>query len=303
MMKMTQHIDELLPFYVNQTLNEEDIALVQLHLKTCAECRQELELWGEIADVTAAVDRLAVPSRLSPLVHAGLSRRPSLRQAAASALHLIWSQRVFIAGSWLLPSVGSLIGCAALIAIFLIYQAEEWVNVPLFAIVPVGAALITAFLYTFEDDPASELIAATPTSLATLLFARLSLALSAVSLMGFIGSLLAALLGNSLHSLFALIGVWLGPMLLLSALTTVFSLILHPRVASGAALALWGGLLILLFAEQTGSPLLKVSLLWLVRPDWAVFAGHVLLAGLLWMGTWYWLGGHPPAHMHSEGGV
>jgi anti-sigma factor RsiW len=96
MMKMKQHIDELLPFYVNQTLNEKDIALVHLHLKTCAECRQELELWEEIADVTAAVDRPSAPSHLSPLVHGSPSRRPS-SPGSASALHLIWSQRVFIA--------------------------------------------------------------------------------------------------------------------------------------------------------------------------------------------------------------
>jgi len=301
-MKMNQHIDELIPFYVNQTLTEEEIALVQSHLKSCAACRQELGLWEEIAHITAAVDRPYSPSGLSPLVHASPGRRPSLRLAATSAFHLVWSQRVFITSSWLLPSVGSLIGCAALIATFFRNQAENWVNVPLFAIVPIGAALITAFLDTFEDDPAGELIAAMPTSLATLLFARLSLALSAVCLMGFIGSLLAALVGSGLHSLFALVGVWLGPMLLLSALTTVFSLSLHPRVASGAALGLWGGLLILLFAEQTGTPLLKVSLLWLLRPDWAVFASHAVLAGLLWMGTWFWLSSHPPAHMPSEGG-
>lgn len=298
---MNQHIDELLPFYVNQSLQEEEIVLVRAHLKTCAECGQQLELWEQIAGVATAVKNPFVPPRLSPLVLASLSRRPSLRQAAASAAHLIWSQRVFIASSWLLPSVGSLIGCAALVAIFLRYQAETWVNVPLFAIVPMGAVLTAAFLFTFEDDPASELIAAAPISLATLLFARLSLALAAISLMGFIGSLLAALLGHHLHSLFQLVGTWFGPMLLFSALTTVFSLRLHPRVASGAALGLWGGLLILLIAEQTGAPLLKVSLLWLLRPDWTVFASQVLLAASLWLGTWFWLGSHSPDHMRSEG--
>ena len=298
---MNQHVDDLLPFYINQALNQDEVARVHSHLKACAPCRAELEAWEKIARATAAESRDWPVPELSPLVHASLSHRPPVRQAAASAAHLIWSQRVFIANTWLLPSLGSLIGSAALVALISRSLAENWVNVPLFAIVPIAAALTTALLYTFEDDPSGELIAAAPTSLATLIFARLCLALGAIGLMGFVGSLLAALLGQAPHSLFEMVGIWLGPMLLLSALTTVSSLCVHPRVAAGAALGLWGGLLILLLAEQTGTPLLRVPLLWLLQPGWTLFGGQALLAGLLWLGTWLWLSGHPAASLHPEG--
>lgn len=295
---MNQHIDgELFPFYINQTLDEVKTDQVRAHLETCAQCRQELGVWEEIASSTAGEQRGSAPPRLSPLVYASLNRRPSLRQALASAAHLIWSQRVFIANTWLLPSLGSLIGSGALAALFFGNLAETLVNVPLFTVVPMVAALITAFLYTFEDDLTGELIVATPTSLATLFFARLSLALGTICLMGFLGSLLVALLGQAPHSLLEMVGIWLGPMLLLSALTTVFSLLLHPRVASGAALGLWGALLSLLLAEQSGARLLRVSLLWLLQPSWALFAGQALLAGLLWLGTWRFLSDRSPASL------
>ena len=298
---MNEHIDELLPFYLNHSLDEAQTALVRAHLAECPACRKQLSEWQELASLTLTHREVPLAPPLSPLVFASLERRPSLQQAAASALHLIWSQRAFISHTWLLPSLGILIGLAALAALAFKPLAAYWASLPLFAVMPIAAALTTAFLYTFEDDPAGELIAAAPTSLAALLFARLTLALAVISLMGLAGSLLAALIGQPSGSLLDLIGLWLSPMLLLSALTTVLSLRLPPRLASGAALALWGGLLILLFAERTGTPLLKFSLMWLLQPGWALFAAQILLAGLLWLGVWLWLSRRTPASLHLEG--
>ena len=297
---MNDHIDDLLPFYINQTLDEADIALVHAHLNRCAVCRTELETWESIARGVTDGEAPARP-QLSPLVLASLDRRPSLSQAAASAVHLIWSQRVLITRTWLLPSLGSFTILGSLAAILMKDLAATWMDIPLFAMMPIAAALSTAFLYTLEDDPANELVATTPTSLATLLFARLTLALGVISLMGFAGSFAVALTGQPLFELTGMIGIWLAPMLLLSSLTTVLSLCLHPRIASGAALMLWGSLLILLLAERAGSPILRMSLLWLVQPGWALFTGQVLLAGLLWLGVWFWLSSNPSAPLHPEG--
>jgi hypothetical protein len=299
---MDEHINQdLLPFYVNQTLDAAQTAQIRAHLQTCGQCREELEEWKKIAGAASTEKHDAAPPRLSPLVEASLVNRPSLNEAAASAVHLIWSQRVFIANTWLLPSVGSLIGSGALAALIFGRQLETWVTVPLFAVVPMAAALITAFLYTFEDDPLDELISALPTSPATLLFARLSLALSAITLMGFIGSLAIALLGQASHSIFDVVVIWLGPMLLLSAVTTVLSLRLHPRVASGAVLGLWGTMLCLLLAERSGTGVPGVSLLWLLRPGWALFVGQAAVAGWLWWLAWRSLSDHTRTSLHLSG--
>jgi hypothetical protein len=301
---MNDHLDELLPFYINQTLDEAGRAQVQAHLSVCPACRAKLAGWERIASVVIqpypGQPVTSIPP-LSPLLTASLLRRPSLRQAARSALTLIWTQRVFISQTWLLPSLGSLVILAALGALMLESLSSSWARLPLFTIIPMAAALVTAFLYTFDDDLAGELILATPTSLPALLFARLTLALSAISLLGFMGSLPAALTGHAPAALFKLVATWLGPMLVLSALTTVFSIFLHPRLASGAALTLWGSLLILLVAERTGMPIIQVSLLWLVEPGWALLAAQVLLASLLWLAAWWWLSRNPftPTHLQE----
>ena len=305
---MDDHIEDLLPFYINCTLSDQETARLDAHLAACPACRARLAEWAEVSElVKQAASRrpqgvLAQDApRLSPLMVAALKCRPSFQQAVSSAAQLIWAQRVFLGRGWLWPLLAGLMVFGVLGALLLQRLALDWANIPLIAIAPIAAVLSTAFLYTFEDDPACEIIAAAPTSLGTLLFARLTLALGAISLLGLLGSLLQVVVGWSPHSFFDLVGAWLGPMLLLSALTTALSLCVHPTIACGAALALWGSVLMLLFAVQAGARLVSVPLLWLLQPGWALLAGEVLLAGLLWLASWLWLAGNAPAALRPEG--
>ena len=80
-------------------------------------------------------------------------------------------------------------------------------------------------------------------------------------------------------------------MLLLSALTTVLSLCLRPYAAAGTALVAWASVLGALILELSGTPLVKISLLPLLHPSWALLAGQALLAGLLWLASGLWLSG------------
>jgi hypothetical protein len=72
-------------------------------------------------------------------------------------------------------------------------------------------------------------------------------------------------------------------MLLLSALTTVLSLCLRPYAAAGTASVMWASVIGALILELSGTPLVKISLLPLLHPSWALLAGQVLLAALLWL--------------------
>jgi hypothetical protein len=289
--KMTEHPEDLLPFFINQTLSDVERSRVAAHLAGCAACRKALVGWEKIASSVSLAEKRQAVNRLPPLsacVRASLLCRASLREAVCSAWVLIWAQRVFIGRTWVLPSLAILIILAALAAFLLLPLSIPWANLPLFALLPMAAALVTAFLFSFDDDPASELILAAPTSLAALLYARLTLSLAAISLLGLAGNLPAAFSGQSPGVLLNWSASWFGPMLVLSALTTVLSLCLHPRLASGTALALWGGLLLIFLAEFTGKPLLKVSLLWLINPGWTLFLGQVVLAVLLYLAAWNW---------------
>lgn len=312
---MNEHIDDLLPFYITQTLGKGDDDRVRAHLAVCEVCRSRLAEWEKVARVvTHTSTRRAEgiqPSgqaqsastgwKLSPLVYASLHRRPTIQQALYSAAHLIWSQRVFLTSPWLVPLLSLLFLFGAVMTLIFQELAENWVTIPLVAIMPIAAALSTGFLDTFGDDPAGEVVAAAPTSLAALLFARLTLALGTISLIGFFCSLLAAFFGQADQSLLVLVGSWLGPMLFLSALTTVLSLCLHPRIASGAVLLLWGSLLLLVFTERSDRPLLGFSLLWLLQANWVSIVVQMILAALLWLAAWLWLTHYAPAQLHPEG--
>jgi len=39
---------------------------------------------------------------------------------------------------------------------------------------------------------------------------------------------------------------------------------------------------------------------WLVEPRWTLFIGQILIAALLWLGTWLWLSSNPPAPLRPE---
>ena len=298
---MNSHPDNLLPFYANRTLPASASDAVETHLADCPHCREQLEEWKGLAvAVNQTADRrlqyaagqgVSARSSLSPLVHAGLSRRPPFKQAILSAAHLIWIQRIFLMRAWLSPALGVILLLGVLASLVIQGLGTEWAIFPLFAAVPIIAVLAAAFLNPFDDDPAFEIISAAPTSPSTLVFARLTLSLGTISLLAFLCCLLLATLGQPSSSLFELVATWLGPMLLLSALTTVLSLCLRPYAAAGTALVAWASVIGALILELSGTPLVEISLLPLLHPSLALLAGQALLAGLLWMASRLWLSG------------
>ena len=161
------------------------------------------------------------------------------------------------------------------------------VTLPLLGLIPIIAALGVTFLYGPTADPAFDVVLATPTPAGTLLFARLTLVLGILCSVATVGSVLLSTVDHI--ALLPLIGAWLGPLLLLSALATVLALVWRPLVASGVTLAIWTATAMLVGAELTGRPLLNVSLLPLIEPSWALFGGQVVLAVALWAAGWWLL--------------
>jgi hypothetical protein len=155
------------------------------------------------------------------------------------------------------------------------------------------AVLGVALMEMQEDDLGCEIIAATPTHPGVLTFARLTLALGVITGLALLGSLLFSGFGGV--SLGGLVVTWLGPMLWLSALTTLLALRLNPWTAAGISVTLWGGIALLLVAREYGRSLLGFSLATLLYPSGWFFGAQVLLAGILWAVCWLWLfWGSPP---------
>lgn len=299
---MTPHVDDLLPFYLNQTLAGEVSASVESHLAACPRCRAILAEWQELAAAThwdAARPPQLVPS-ISPMVRASLKRHIPLPQAVLSAARLIWAQRIFLFKGLFLPVVGAVFFLGILASLAGSTQNTVWAILPLFTTLPILAAITAALLNHLDRDPAYEIVMATPVSAATLVFARLTLALSSIMLLSLLSCLLLSVVGQ--QSFFDLAAAWVGPFLFMSALTTLLSIILHPKVAIAFSLAAWGSLVILLASEAGGNPLIAISLLPLLHPGWALLAGQLLLAGLLWLASWLWLAGETPGSLRLERG-
>jgi hypothetical protein len=270
----------LLPFYVTDRLSAEDRAAVAAHLAECTMCRAVVREWRAIAEAVqaeASMRAIALPP-LSAAVRIKLRRRPTMAQAVRAAAGLVWAQRVVMTRNGLGTAVILLLFLSALLALQLRHGIP--VALPLLALVPVVAALAVAFLYGPEIDPAFEIVAATPTQPGTLLLARLTLALGfVVSVAALASVLLSATSGAALSTL---VGAWLGPLLLLSAVATVLALLWGPLIAAGVTLALWGSVVALLSAELGGYPLIEASLQPLLQPGWLLFVSQVVIAAFLW---------------------
>jgi hypothetical protein len=278
---MHEQWSELLPFYVAGALSAVERAAVDAHLAECATCREAVEEWRIVAGAVRA-DASARAGELPPLwpvVRTRLRRRPTIRQALRAAVDLVWAQRVVVMRGGVVPAVLLVVG----VGVWLTTRLPDGspVALPLLTLVPVAAALGVAFLCGPDTDTAFEIVTTTPTSPATLVFARLTLVLGLVSGVTGLGSLWLSAMGGG--ALGPLVGAWLGPMLLLSALATLLSLLWQPIVAASVTLALWAGVVILLNAELDGNHPLSVSLLPLLHPGWLSFGVQIAVAGLLWL--------------------
>lgn len=303
MSELNSHLDDdLLPFYLNRSQPAEEMTRFEAHLSACPACQAKLSEWQVIAkEVRTDLSELARPPHsLSPLVSVGCKRRQPLIQALSSTASLIWAQRVFLLHGYFVPSVIVVILLCALVATACQRLGGQWAILPLFAVVPILGLLSAAMLYNLDDDPSFEILAAMPTSVGTLIYARLSFALGCLSLFASLGSLPLAWLGQA--SLLEIISTWLGPLLWLSALTTLLSLYLPARLAAGTALVAWGVILFQLASEIGGKPLVNLHLMSLTHPGWVLLAGEALVAGLLWLAAWVLLRGERPVQLSLERG-
>ena len=292
---MHDDLKSQLPLYVAGTLSDDERRGVELHLQGCKACQADVRAW----QITAAAVREEAGARvaklppLSPVVTANLRQRPTMVQALQSAAHLIWSQWAVLRG--LLPAMLVVLLLGILVTLGL--RDDTQAALPLLALAPIVGALTTAFLHHTEADPAWEIVAATPTSPGALVFARLTLVLGVV-----VGVMLAGSLAVSMATaemLGPLVAVWLGPLLLLSALATALAVRWTPAIAAGVSLLLWGSVVSTLVAELRGATPIGVSLRPLLEPGAMLLGGQLAGAVMLWWLDWHLLNRQAAAPEHA----
>jgi anti-sigma factor RsiW len=231
------------------TLDSDRAATVRAHLAGCESCSAELRSWSALAG--AARDRAARLSAAGPSAVladriaaeiAGARREARGRGPLAGRLRrrVAWLIEFAVAqvpivrhDIWAASAVVMAIGAGVSLVPF---RGGPGDTLSLFA--PLAAAIGIAMIYGQENDPSIEVALATPVSPRLVVVARLvdvlafdlALALAA-------SALLAAVDGSGL--VLPIVGLWLGPMLLLGCLSLMLSLIVGTPGAILVAGALW----------------------------------------------------------------
>lgn len=73
---MTDHVEELLPEYIDGALEPDDRGMVEAHLASCSSCREEATLAAEARAALAALPEVPVPFGTTERILHGVQRRP-----------------------------------------------------------------------------------------------------------------------------------------------------------------------------------------------------------------------------------
>lgn len=278
------------------------------HLSGCAECREELGQWQVIAAATAVATDVgpkpssdvlgAVWNRLGHDVNAvvvdpgsrevtavaGETSATGVRPAMRHALQLLRGQLPLIQRRlWAASAVVMAVG-----AVFSMTAVAPSVSAGVFGMVaPAVAAVGLALVYGPEVDPGLELALATPTSPRSVLLARMTLVLGYDVALALTANAVVTVIRDDV-AWWGLIAQWLGPMLLLSSLALLASVIFRPATAITAALTLWTVRLVTLTdagrAMADGAVESLVTTLWSTGPTTLVTSVALLAAATVLAG-------------------
>ncbi len=238
-----QHVLDLLPAYINGTLEQTQAQHVQTHLTYCERCQREYASWESLRDAAQfSVASLPVSSsQLMAQVWAKIDATPqkvSWRRWFLNAILLhFWlilkkQVRIIHQSIWIGSALVILLGgVLASIAVYVYTAHAHWTQVMIFLslITTVTAASGSAFIYGSENDPGLELTLATPTSIRFVMLSRLILVVGYDFALSLLVSCAVSLLFHG--NLWDIMQLWLGPMLLLSSITLALSLLIGSWLA------------------------------------------------------------------------
>jgi hypothetical protein len=244
------------------------------HVRSCPRCEREAAAWSTLrASLAEWEGRLPEPRPLTPAIEP-VPAGPRVRQAATVVLAQVSVVRRQV---WAATAVVVGIGC-------LLLTVSNAAAGPLFALIaPVGAACGMAMIYGRDADPAYEISQACPVSVRTVLVARLFVVTGYDLAVGFLGTLFVTTLGDA-GGLWSLMLAWLGPLLLLSAVSVLLSVLYRPWLGIGVALLLWSLRVVTLSPARHFALAVPVDWIWTTTPAVVVTAVLVLAAAVIAVG-------------------
>ncbi|MFC0435105.1 hypothetical protein [Kutzneria buriramensis] len=249
-------------------------AAVDRHVRDCVRCERQAAAWSTLRSSLAAWEmRLPEPRPLAP-TQVPVRADSRVRQATAVVLAQISVVRRQV---WAATAVVVGIGC-------LLLAVSDAAAGPLFALIaPVGAACGMAMIYGRDADPAYEISQACPVSMRTVLVARLLVVTGYDLAVGFLGTVLVVTVGAA-GGLWSLMLAWLGPLLLLSAISVLLSVLYRPWLGIGVALLLWSLRVAALSPARPAVVAVPVNWIWTTTPTAVLTAVTVLAAAVFAVG-------------------
>lgn len=243
------HVTDLLPAHANGTLGPRDEEKVREHLRGCPSCRTGLASWEAVRGATVQrSEALPLPDGVMAQVWGQVGEEDAgerrHHRGARVRLSLAWQLLLAQAplvrrGIWASSAFTMALGCV--VALLVAGPAHGGTVLAVFA--PVVAAVGVAFLYGPENDPSLELALATPTPPRLVLLARLVLVYGYDLALALVATAVLVLAKDGVGA-WALISLWIGPMLFLSALALLLSLLFGANAAILVAMGLWGARLL-----------------------------------------------------------
>lgn len=228
------YIANLLPAFVNHTLDLENTKLVQQHLFSCESCQRELSAWETIKNAAQRITAAAPEPSITILdqVWAKIEAPQALKHqwALPSTIFHLWlvfkKQIPIIHKSiWIGMPLVILFGCVlALIATLLSRNLMHDAVSILVLVTTVASASSVAFIYGVENDAALEITLSTPTSMRVVMLSRLILVGGYNTIISMLATAIIALAQRG--GFWETMQLWLGPMLFLSSMTLALSLVI-----------------------------------------------------------------------------
>ena len=229
---MNVHDPETIALYAAGQLAADEAATVGNHLAGCPECQAELAFWRKLGAEINTSSAAAVPppdlaERALKQAHAPSPLQRALQRTAA----LLQAQMVLVRREMWAASAAFM---ALVVVVALISDHAGFLTI----LAPMLSAATLAATYGPQNDPASELTLATPTSPWKILLARMSI-VSAYNLVLSLAGSLALLLILPADLLGSIILAWLAPLAFLSALALLLSLWIGTANAITISYAAW----------------------------------------------------------------
>lgn len=287
------HVADLLPAYMNGTLDALSTEYVRTHLLHCKDCQLELSAWEAIRDIaqfataSAPLPSAQVLSQVWAKIEEPTKNRlqPWGLNRILFHLWLVFSKQIALIHKsvWIASPLVILFGCAlTLFAIIRPHGNVSQAETILALITTLASAAGVAFIYGAENDAGFEITLSTPTSMRFVMLGRLGLVVG----YNFVLSALASAIIAIVHGggIWEIMQLWLGPMLLLSSITLALSLLIGSWFAILVALILEATQALLGNAEKHMYTLqLTNPTLWQTNPTMLFLAALFIVFAVLYV--------------------